>query len=260
MPARFRLIPVLLALIAVAVGVAACGGGGGDKADARQVVKQTFAGQKRVDSGKLNLSMTAKLQATGLAATQLKEPIVIRMSGPFQSRGDNQLPAMDLQLSATGSGQDFSAGAVSTGDKGYVSFLGKPYTIPDNVFARFKRGFEEQQRKDNQSSSNIDLKALGVNPDSWLDHPKNEGEEEVGGTTTTHVSSDVNLDALLNDVDDLLKRADKLGISQQQLQHTTRESSTPTTQFRRERAWTAARQSRSRGSVSEPIPPSLSHP
>ena len=138
LPARFRLIPVLLALIALAVGVAACGGGGGDNADARQVVKQTFAGQKRVDSGKLNLSMTAKLQATGLAATQLKEPIVIRMSGPFQSRGDNQLPAMDLQLSATGSGQDFSAGAVSTGDKGYVSFLGKPYTIPDNVFARLQ--------------------------------------------------------------------------------------------------------------------------
>ena len=218
MPARFRLIPILLALIAVAVGIGACGGDSGDKADARQVVKQTFAGQKRVDSGKLDLSMTAKLRATGLAATQLKEPIVIRMSGPFQSRGEDALPAMDLQLSANGSGQDFSAGAISTGDKGYVSFLGKPYTIPDKTFARFKRGFEEQQRQDKQSSSNVDLKALGVNPDSWLENPKNEGEEEVGGTTTTHVSSNVNLDALLNDVDDLLKRADKLGISQQQLQ------------------------------------------
>jgi hypothetical protein len=219
LPARRRLIPVLLALIAVAVavGIAACGGNG-DSANARQVVKQTFEGKKRVDSGKLDLSMTANLRATGLAATQLKEPIVIKMSGPFQSRGDNSLPAMDLELSATGSGQDFSAGAISTGDKGYVTFQGKPYSVPDSTFGRFKRGFEQQQKQDNQSSNNLDLKALGINPDNWLENPKNEGDEEVGGATTTHVSSNVNLDALLADVDHLLKRADKLGLSQQQLQ------------------------------------------
>ena len=76
MPVRPRVTALLLALIALAlaVGVAACGGGvGGSSADARQVVKQTFNGQKRVDSGKLNLSLTANLRGTGLAASQLKE-------------------------------------------------------------------------------------------------------------------------------------------------------------------------------------------
>lgn len=219
MSARPRLTAILLALaaIAVAAGLAACGGGGGSSADARQVVKQTFAGQKRVDSGKLDLSLTAKLRATGLAATQLNEPIVLRMSGPFQSRGDNELPAMDLELAATGSGQDFSAGAVSTGTKGYVTFQGKPYVVPADVFAQFKQGFERQQRQD-KSRSNLDLGALGINPQNWLKNPKNEGSETVGGADTTHVSSDVNLDAMLTDVDDLLKRADKLGLSRQQLQ------------------------------------------
>jgi hypothetical protein len=220
LPARSRLTAVLLALAAItaAVGLAACGGGdGGGSADARQVVKQTFAGQKRVDSGKLDLSLTAKLRASGLAASQLKEPIVLRMSGPFQSRGENELPAMDLQLAATGSGQDFSAGAISTGTKGYVSFQGKPYTVPDDVFNQFKTGFERQQRQD-KSRSNLDLNALGIDPENWLENPKNEGTEEVSGTETTHVSSDVDLDALLNDVDDLLKRADKLDLSRQQLQ------------------------------------------
>jgi hypothetical protein len=104
LPVRPRVTALLLALIAVAlaIGVAACGGGGGSSADARQVVKQTFNGQKRVDSGKLNLSMTANLRGTGLAASQLKEPIVIKMTGPFQSRGNNQLPEMDLVLGVTG--------------------------------------------------------------------------------------------------------------------------------------------------------------
>jgi hypothetical protein len=202
---------------AIAIGVSACGGGGGDSANARQVVKQTFNGQKRVDSGKLNLSLTAKLQGTGLAASQVKEPIVIRMSGPFQSRGDNQLPAMDLVLSATGSGQDFSAGAISTGDKGYVSFQGKPYQVPDKVFAQFRQGFEQQQSKDKRTSQ-LDLRSLGIDPETWLRNPKNEGDEQVAGAETTHVSSEVNVDALLNDVNDLLKRADKLDLSRQQLQ------------------------------------------
>ncbi len=217
LPVRPRLIALLLALIVVALGagVSACGGGSG--ADARQVITQTFAGKKRVNSGKLNLSLTANLSATGLAATQLKDPIVIKMSGPFQSKGDAKLPAMDLELAVTGAGPDFAAGAVSTGDKGYVTFQGKPYAVPDNVFANFKKGFEQQQKQDNKTNNNLDLKALGINPDTWLQNPKNLGDEDVGGATTTHVSSDVNLDALLKDLDSLLKRADKLGLSQQQL-------------------------------------------
>jgi hypothetical protein len=180
-------------------------------------VKQTFAGQKRVDSGKLNLSLTAKLRASGLAATQLQEPIVLKMSGPFQSRGKNELPAMDLELTATGSGQDFSAGAISTGTKGYVTFQGKPYSVPADVFQQFKTGFEKQQTSDSRQS-NLDLGALGIHPESWLKSPKNEGEEDVGGATTTHVSSEVDLKALLDDVDNLLKKADKLDLSRQQLQ------------------------------------------
>jgi hypothetical protein len=220
LPARSRLTAFLLALaaLAIAVGVTACGGGdSGSSADARQVVKQTFAGQKRVDSGKLDLSLTAKLTASGLAASQLKEPIVLRMSGPFQSRGENDLPAMDLELTATGSGQDFSAGAVSTGTKGYVTFQGKPYVVPSDVFAQFKQGFERQQRQDKRRS-NLDLGALGIDPQNWLQNPKNEGTEKVGGADTTHVSAGVNLDALLDDVEDLLKRADQLDLSRQQLQ------------------------------------------
>ena len=139
------------------------------------------------------------------------------MTGPFQGRGDNQLPAMDLQLSVSGSGQDFQAGAVTTGDKGYLSFQGKDYAVPANVFSQFKTGFEQQQRKDKRSSQ-LDLRALGVNPDAWLESPKNEGTEQMGGVETTHVSSDVNVDALLDDVNDLLKRADQLDLSRQQLQ------------------------------------------
>jgi hypothetical protein len=117
----------------------------------------------------------------------------------------------------TGSGQDFSAGAIPPGDKGYVSFQGKSYAVPATIFNQFKQGFQQQQKSDKRSSQ-LDLKALGINPDAWLANPKNEGTEQVGGAPTTHVSSAVNIDALVNDVNNLLKKADRLNLSRQQLQ------------------------------------------
>ena len=62
MTSRSRLL--LLALIAALVAfVAGCGGGGSDEPSADedtsvdQVLKDTFSGQKKVDSGKLDLSL-----------------------------------------------------------------------------------------------------------------------------------------------------------------------------------------------------------
>jgi hypothetical protein len=222
-----RLIPVLvLALVVLpALGLASCGGddggasgasGGGGGGDSPQkIIDEAFNGKKKVDSGKLNLSLSAKLEGSGATAESLKEPVTIKVTGPFQSRGDTELPELDLQVKATGTGQDFSAGAVSTGDKGFISYQGKDYAVPDKVFAQYKRNFAEQQKKD-KSSDNLDLGALGIDPQKWLKDPRNEGDEEVGGTTTTHVSADVDLPALLDDVNNLLNRTDQLGLTKAQ--------------------------------------------
>jgi hypothetical protein len=225
--ARLRcLIPVIVvALVALpALAFAACGGddssgsggGSGGTADSPQkVIDETFNGKKKVDSGKLNLSLSAKLEGTGATAESLKEPVTIKVTGPFQGRGDTELPELDLQVKATGTGQDFSAGAISTGSKGFISYQGKDYAVPDKVFAQYKRNFAEQQKK-NKSSDNLDLGALGIDPQKWLKDPKDEGDEDVAGTTTKHVSAGVNLPALLDDVNNLLNRTDQLGLTKSQ--------------------------------------------
>jgi hypothetical protein len=224
-----RLIPVLVlaAVTLPALGTAACGssdgnggssgsdGGGGNSENAQKVINETFNGKKKVDSGKLKLSLSAKLKGSGATAQSLNKPVTIKVAGPFQSRGDTELPELDLQLSATGSGQDFSAGAISTGDKGFISYQGKNYAVPDRVFAQYKKNFSQQQNKD-RSSDNLDIGALGIDPQKWLDNPKNEGDEDIGGAKTTHVSAGVNLAALLDDVNNLLKRTDQLGLTKTQ--------------------------------------------
>jgi hypothetical protein len=223
-----RLIPILVLAALPALGAAACGSGdgdgngssngtGGNDESPQKVINETFNGNKKVDSGKLNLALSAKLKGSGATAQSPNEPVTIKVRGPFQSRGETQLPELDLQLSAAGSGQDFSAGAISTGDQGFISYQGKDYSVPDNVFAQYKRNFAQQQKKD-RSSDNLDIGALGIDPEKWLDNPKNEGDEDIEGVKTTHVSAGVNLPALLDDVNDLLKRTDQLGLTKTQRQ------------------------------------------
>ena len=122
---------------------------------------------------------------------------------------------MNLDLTAGSGAQTFTAGVISTGDEGFISYQGTYYKVPDKTFQSSSSNFERQQRKESANKS-PDLAALGIDAQKWLKDPKVEGTEEVGGAETTHISSDVNLDALLADLDGILQKADQLGLSQAQ--------------------------------------------
>jgi hypothetical protein len=207
----------LPAALAVAVlGLAACGGdGGGNGEDATAVINETFSSKKDVNSGKLDMGVTAKLEGTG-AAAQLDEPVSIKLSGPFQSRGNDALPEVDLDLSVSGGGQTFTAGALTTGEAAFISYQGTDYRVPASQFRRYKRQIEQDARRD-KNQGNFSFAQLGINPRGWIKNPKNEGTQDVGGAQTIHVSADVDVSAFVNDLDDLLGRAASLGVQNEQL-------------------------------------------
>jgi len=213
---RFHLFALLAAFVLAGFGLAACGGDSGGNEDAQKVINETFNGKKKVESGKINMSVTAKLEATGAAAAGLKDPVSLKLSGPFQSRGQDKLPAVDLDLSVAGGGQTFTAGALTTGDAAFISYQGTDYTVPASQFRRYKRQVERDARNNSDNNNQFDLAQLGVNPRNWIENPKNEGTEDVGGAKVIHVSADVNVSAFVDDLDDLLKKASDLGIDSQQ--------------------------------------------
>ena len=208
---------MLAAIFAVTLGLAACGGdGGGGDEDASKVISETFSSKKEVNSGKLDMNVSAELEGSG-AAAQLDGPVTIKLAGPFQTRGDEALPEVDLDLSVSGGGQTFTAGASTTGDAAFISYQGTDYRVPENQFRRLKRQIERDARRDKNRSNNFTFAQLGINPADWIENPKNEGTEEVGGAQTIHVTADVNVAAFVNDLDDLLGRASSLGVQNQQL-------------------------------------------
>ena len=85
-----RPLLVLFALLLCAFGVAACGGE--DEVDVNEVLRQTFGEDKDVKSGRIDVS--ARLDAKG--SESLKGPVIVRLAGPFESTGADQLPRFDF--------------------------------------------------------------------------------------------------------------------------------------------------------------------
>ena len=204
MPRLIRPAVVLGLIGALAAVLAACGGSSDDP---NKLLKETFSGSHKVTSGKLNVA----IDVSAKGVPNLSQPVKIALTGPFQSQGQNQLPKFDLNLSFSGGGQTFSAGAVSTGDGGYLKFQGQAYKVPPNVFDQFKQGFEQAQQKRQGQTNDNALKRLGLDPLKWVKDAKVEDDEDVGGTSTKHVSASIDVPKFTDDLNVLLKNAQSLG-------------------------------------------------
>lgn len=204
-----RSLRALLALVLVALAAISLAACGDDSSKAKALLKQTFSGGHHVRSGNLTVS----LNLTAQGSSSLRGPISVTLTGPFQSQGGTQIPKFDLTAAVNAQGQNISAGAVSTGDQGFVKFQGTNYVVPANVFDQFKTSYV-QTRQRNQSSQQTKngFKKLGIDPLDWLKNPKIVGNEAVAGVQTIHIKSQIDVSKFVDDISRLVKNAGSLGV------------------------------------------------
>jgi hypothetical protein len=195
----------ILLLSALALLVAACGGGGDDGTDeARALLRATFTDAKPVTSGKVDLS----LKIDGRSLPGVGQDLDLAVRGPFESQGDGKVPRFDLDLVlGTGQAGALQAGAISTGDRGWLKLMGSTYRLSQDTFG--------QLLKPSQSATQgggLTLKKLGVEPESWLEDAEVVGTEDVAGAPTQHVRGTVDVPTLLDDLAALLSRAGSFGV------------------------------------------------
>lgn len=204
MPRRFR-FAALLALLAASAAL--LGGCGGSEPSANELLRQTFGPNQGIDSGRLALA----LAFDGQGLRSVNGPVSLRLVGPFQSSGKGKLPKVDLSLTVGMGGTTFSAGAVSTGDRGWLRLQGTTFAVDAPTFRRFKQGYEQAASRSGGRGTAPTLRSLGIDPLRWLTDPRLAGSARVGGADTRHITAGVNVGRFLDDVDTLLGRAGQLG-------------------------------------------------
>jgi hypothetical protein len=202
---------VLLALVLVLTGslLAACGSAGhGGNQDVGALLSETFGKGKPIRSGKLALRLN--VDAQGLAS--LKGPLAVRVAGPFQSQGPAQVPKFDLALDLGMGGNAIQAGAVSTGDKGFVTLQGRSYQLSDALFKRLESS-RKQATASKGNGQGTSLQALGIDPRRWLKDARERGVETLSGVQVIHVSAGIDVPRFVADFATLLTKAGKLGVT-----------------------------------------------
>jgi len=123
-------------------------------------------------------------------------------SGPFRSN-DGKLPSVDidLKIGTDGGGQTVTTGFLSTGDRAFVKFQDIYYEQPASEVAKANRSLA--RNKDRRGS----LQSLGLDPRSWLAEAKDEGDEEIAGVQTRHVSGKLDVEAVMRNLNAFVRKS-----------------------------------------------------
>jgi hypothetical protein len=203
---RNRILALFATLAALASLFAACGGGGDDNSseDPQKVVET--ASLEGVKSGEFDMSL--HVNAEGDEGGEVD----VALSGPFEAGAKGELPQAEVSIEASGSAQDedinFEGGLTLLTDRAFVEYEGTPYEVDPTTFGFLKSAFEQAQQ---QEGSEADVTACqkaaeGIKFSQFADNLKDEGSEDIDGTSTTKVSGDLNvsgaIDALIQLTED----------------------------------------------------------
>ncbi len=177
--------------------IAGCGGGD-DQEEVTKLLDRAF--NKSLDSADIDLDSTIRVRGV----PQLERPIRIRASGPYRSeKGKPPDFDIDLKIGVEGGGASVDTGRISVGDRAFIKFQGGFYEVPRDQVKEANEAF--QGGRDKRSK----VKGGGVNPRSWITSAKDEGEEEVAGVETKHVSGQLDVKRMIVDLNKFVSRAGK---------------------------------------------------
>lgn len=189
---RLRILALLAALFALATAFAACGG---DDASPEAVVEN--ATLEGAESGDLDLSLS--IDAKGGEGGTLD----VSISGPFQTEGEGQPPRLDLTLKSDGElggdNLDFNGGLVLLPSKAFVNYEGVYYEVDPTTYSFVKSSLEEAMGEGAESGTAACQEAASeLEVGDFLTNLSDEGSADVGGTSTTKITGDLDISSALD--------------------------------------------------------------
>jgi hypothetical protein len=214
-----RMLRFIVPLLTVAL-VAGCGGsdesgGSGDRAnassDVNALLSKTFSNMEKMKSATVDLKVQIDPRGGSAASTG---PVSARLSGPFESQGENKLPKIAFTADLSAAGQSFKGGVTWTGEKAYIDLQGTAYEVSDMIMKQFIAGYEQALKQQNSSNQNGNqlLNSLGIDPQGWIKDARNEGEAKVGDIDTVKLTGSADVKQVIADLDKLTEKAGTLNV------------------------------------------------
>lgn len=191
-----------IALVAIAAVVAGCGGGDSDRSseDPQAIIDEaTLEGINSAD-----IDLTLNVDAEGNEGGDLD----VSLSGPFENRTKGDLPKADIEVTAKGDFDgdniDFDGGVTLLPNEAFVNYEGVEYEV-DSTSLGFVESIlqpvgPEGEELEGQSAAACQEEVGTVQVGEFIENGSNEGSADVGGTSTTKVSGDLNATAALDEM------------------------------------------------------------
>lgn len=197
---RLRFAFATAALLALSTALAACGEDGNGDRDPQAVVESaTLDG---IESGKIDLSLSVETRG------EEGDDLDVGLSGAFQEGGGaSELPLLDLTATAKGTmdGEDvdFDGGVILLPNSAYVEYEGTTYEVDPTTFSFVEQALEQAQRQgaaeEGSAGATACQEELGeLEIGSFVTNLSKDGSADVGGTSTTKVSGDLDAGAALD--------------------------------------------------------------
>lgn len=176
------------------------GCGGDDSESAKELLDKAF--QAPIESADVTLDVEVALDGVD----ELEDPIEISLSGPYDSSGEDKVPSVDWEITVRAQDQSFNASLTSTGDRAFVGFQGTDYEVSRQTVAQLNRQLAAAREREGR-----DLSDFGVTARDWVVDAGEEGDEDVAGAETTHVSGRLDVSRALEDLNTVVQQAAELG-------------------------------------------------
>jgi len=190
---QFRIFVALAATLAFSLAVVACGGGSSD--DPQTVVDE--ATLQGIESAEIDMALGIDIKGSEGGH------LAIGLSGPFQREEEMELPEFDLTATAKGNigdeKVDFEGGLMLLDAKAYVAYEKTEYEVDSTTFA-FVRSLLRQRTGVEGGAGEVTAcqeAAAEVKPSDFVQNLQAGGSADVGGTDTTKVSGDLDVEGAI---------------------------------------------------------------
>lgn len=178
---HLRRLAALPLALAACLAIAACGGSGHAAPTPAKLVSQTESASSSVQSGRIALDVTLKLDGVKQLGGN---PVQLDVSGPFTRTANALETDLDASVAIGSSSAHLALDLLP--DQVYLGIDGTFYKLPGHV-----------SQATGATGATGALGALGMNIKGWLEDPRSLGTAEVGGVQTDHLSAKLNVAKVL---------------------------------------------------------------